>query len=154
MLRWENRARVEALFKEGRTADEISNITRDRIVFVKAVVYRLAHPEEFVLTNREEKKEEKVKEKRVLAQKLTLACKRCQQSFEVAAYNRDRKYCSRSCAYVKNPDTRKMITCPNCNKSFEVYKSSKDKYCSFQCSVEQSRGKPKIRKQVTIRTEY
>lgn len=121
------------LFEAGKGAEEISDITRNRISFVKSVIYRRAHSEEFTASVKKPK------------QRLH-ACYSCgtQDSFrwlknppigEVCIE------CGKWLTKIRNRKPRQLpkwrkIPCKTCSKLIKVWPSAMEKgkkYCSIGC---------------------
>lgn len=107
------------LFEAGKDAEEISNLTRNRISFVKSVIYRHQNPQEFVFEPQP-------------SGKVSRSCLGCGKLFDIYA-SKGQKYCNRACRYAQ---ASVIIACNACKKEMKIRKSELSKgrkYCSIEC---------------------
>ncbi len=110
------------LFEAGKDAEEISDITRNRISFVKSVIYRHAHPEDFVITP--------IPRRPRSSSKISRPCLGCGNVILVSP-SQSTKYCSMACRSVSI-----TIECLSCKKKLAVPPCRIErgcKYCSREC---------------------
>ena len=118
---WGNRDVIAQLYNQGKTESEIIALTQNRRAFVRNILQRLAHPEDFVLEP-------------IIVKPKEVICLECQQVFE--AKRRSQKFCSEFCR-TKNNHTRPgenkfSFVCKLCKKDFMSW--NKDRiYCSRTC---------------------
>src|SRR6185503_9420704 len=90
-----SKAHILTLMREGRTAEEISEITGNRLAFVKSTIHRALHPDEFAF------------EPPIIAERLgrrkrvIVDCENCGKEIEVIPSIADKKkFCSMGCLWV------------------------------------------------------
>jgi hypothetical protein len=140
-----NRARIIALLKEGKSYEEISDITRCRLAFVSSVIRRYLNPEPHTI-------ESKPAAKPVKAQRLhDCYCCGTLKSWKWYVNDAIGELCAKCYQKLKRyPTPRRKpprIPCVICCKMFRVYPSQLKKgkrFCSHNCfSKSGLRGKNK-----------